>query len=57
MQIGQEIEGELKGGEYHATRDELRAIDEAMAAIDRGEIATEAEVRAAFAKFRGAQGA
>ena len=52
VQIGQEIEGELRGGEYHATHEELRVIDEAMAAIDRGEIATEAEISAAFAKFR-----
>jgi hypothetical protein len=52
VQLGDEIEGELKGGEYHATQEELRAIDEAIAAVDRGEIATEAEVRAAFAKFR-----
>jgi len=40
------------GGEYHATADELRAIDAAIASIDRGEIATESEIRAAFAKFR-----
>jgi hypothetical protein len=52
VQVAHEIEGELKGGEYHATREELRAIDEAVAAVDRGEIASKEEVRAAFTKFR-----
>ena len=44
----------LRSGVYHATEDELRAIDEAIAELDRGEVASEAEVRAAFAKFRSA---
>jgi hypothetical protein len=39
-------------GEYHATEDELRAIDEAIAQLDRGEVASDAEVAAAFAAFR-----
>jgi hypothetical protein len=39
-------------GEYHATEEELRAIDEAIAELDRGEVASEEQVRAAFAKFR-----
>jgi hypothetical protein len=51
VQLGDQIEHELKG-DYHATQDELRVIDSALAAVDRGEIATEDEVRAAFAKFR-----
>jgi hypothetical protein len=51
-QLGEEIEKELRGGEYEATREELRAIDEAIAEIERGDVATEAEVRAVFAKFR-----
>jgi hypothetical protein len=51
-QLGEEIEKELRGGEYEATHEELRAIDEAIAEIERGDVATEAEVRAAFAKFR-----
>jgi hypothetical protein len=41
-------------GVYSATAEELQAIDEAIAELDRGEVASEAEVRAAFAKFRGA---
>jgi hypothetical protein len=43
---------ELEGRDYNASEDELQIIDAAMAAIDWGEIATEAEVEAAFAKFR-----
>ena len=41
------------GGVYHATPEELAAIDEARAQVTRGEIATDEEVEAAFAKFRG----
>jgi hypothetical protein len=41
-------------GVYSATAEELRAIDEAITELDRGEVAGEADVRAAFAKFRGA---
>ena len=52
-QAAREIEA-WRSGEYHATEDELRAIDEAIAELDRGEVASEAQVRAVFAKFRGA---
>jgi hypothetical protein len=50
--IAREIESDLRGGDYSATQEELRIIDDAVASIDRGETATEAEVSAAFAKFR-----
>jgi hypothetical protein len=40
-------------GEYDASDDELGAIDEAISQLDRGEAASEAQVRAAYAKFRG----
>jgi transcription elongation GreA/GreB family factor len=43
-----------RNGEYHATNEELHAIDEAIAELDRGEVASEAQVEAAFAKFRNA---
>ena len=46
------IESEMHGGEYVATDEELSIIDAAIASIDAGEFATEAEVEAAFAKFR-----
>jgi hypothetical protein len=36
-------------GVYHATPEELEAIDEALAQIARGEVASDAEVEAAFA--------
>ncbi|MDO8875663.1 MAG: hypothetical protein Q8M24_03625 [Pseudolabrys sp.] len=50
-QVALEIEAR-RSGVYHATEEELRAIDEALAAVERGEIATDAEVEAVFAKFR-----
>jgi hypothetical protein len=34
---------------YHATPEEFRAIDEALAAVARGEIASDEEVEAVFA--------
>ena len=52
--VANQIESELKGRDYLATQEELRIIDAAMASIDSGEAATEAEIRAAFAKFRSA---
>lgn len=41
-----------RSGEYDVTADELQAIDEAIAELDRGEVATPEQVRAAFAAFR-----
>jgi len=49
--VASQIERELQG-DYVATREELDSIDSAMASINAGEAATEAEVKAAFAKFR-----
>ena len=40
------------GATYHASADELAAIDEALAQIERGEFASDAEVEAAFQRFR-----
>jgi hypothetical protein len=45
---------DLQGRNYLATQEELRIIDDAMAAIDGGEVATDIEIKAAFAKFRSA---
>ena len=50
--VANQIESELQGGDYVATREELEIIDAAMASIDAGEVATDAEITAAFAKFR-----
>jgi hypothetical protein len=51
-EIALEIDQALKGDVYHATVDELQAIDEAIAAVRRGEVASDAEVEAVFAKLR-----
>ena len=40
------------GTTYHASADELAAIDEALAQIERGEFASNAEIEAAFQRFR-----
>lgn len=42
----------LGPGPYRASPEELSAIDEALDQVARGERATEAEVEAAFARFR-----
>jgi hypothetical protein len=47
-EVALEIEAELAGAGYHATPDELAAIDEGLT----GEAASEEEVKAAFALFR-----
>ncbi|WP_295848702.1 hypothetical protein [Tardiphaga sp.] len=42
----------MKAGEYIASADELQAIDEAIASLDAGEFASDAEIAAVRAKFR-----
>ena len=37
---------------YHLSDDERRMVREGLAELDRGEIATEAQVRAVFDKYR-----
>ena len=46
-----QIESELQGGDYVATREESEIIDAAMASINAGESASAAEIKAAFGKF------
>ena len=41
-----------RAGPYHASPEELRILDEALAEARRGEIATDNEVEAVFEKFR-----
>jgi hypothetical protein len=53
VEVAREIEAR-RSGVYVATPDELAAIDEALGQVARGEVASEEEVEAAFAKFRGA---
>lgn len=50
--IAREIDREVQAGTYRATDEELRKIDEALAAVRRGEVASDAEVEAVFAKHR-----
>ena len=50
-QVALEIEAR-RHGLYSATPDELAAIDEALSAVERGEIASEAELEAVFARYR-----
>jgi hypothetical protein len=49
--VAKQIEDELKGGDYLATREELRIVDAAIASIDGDEAATDVEIEAAFARF------
>jgi hypothetical protein len=50
-QVVLEIEAR-RHGVYHASSEELKAIDEALAAVERGQIASDREVEAVFAKYR-----
>jgi hypothetical protein len=50
--IASDIEAELKRGIYHPTAEELQMIESARAAVKRGEVATDGEVEAVFAKYR-----
>jgi predicted transcriptional regulator len=50
-QVVLEIESR-RHGLYKASEEELKAIDEGLAAVERGEIASEEEVEAVFAKYR-----
>lgn len=42
----------LGGGSYEANEAELQAIDEALAQIGAGQLASDAEVAEAFSRFR-----
>ena len=47
-EIAREIDAQLAGREYHASAEELEALDEA----ERSGVASEDEVEAAFKSFR-----
>jgi len=51
VQYALEIEAR-RGGLYKATAAELRVFDQAVAALRRGEVASEDEVDAVFARHR-----
>jgi hypothetical protein len=46
------IDQQANSGAYQATSEELAKIDEALAAVRRGEVASADEVEAVFAKHR-----
>ena len=48
-----ELDTGLKGGEYEPTPEELAGIDRGLRAAAEGRFATDSQVEAVFAKFRG----
>jgi hypothetical protein len=52
-ELARDIEAR-RNGVYHATPQELAAIDDALHEVARGDVASTEAVNAAFAKFRGA---
>lgn len=50
-QAALEIEAR-RHGVYQATPEQLKAIDEALAAVGQGKLATDTEVDVVFAKYR-----
>lgn len=50
-ELARDIEAR-RSGLYHASPEELEAIDEALGQVARGEVASKEEIEAAFAKFR-----
>lgn len=51
-EIAREIDAGLEGGTYEPTDAELAGIDRGLRDAEQGHFATEAEVEAAYAKFR-----
>jgi predicted transcriptional regulator len=51
-EIALEIDARIKGGQYHATPEELAGIDRGLEAAREGRFATEKQVEAIFAKHR-----
>jgi predicted transcriptional regulator len=51
--IAQELDAELQGQVYVPTAEELEGIDRGLRDAAAGRFATEEEVEAVFAKFRG----
>ncbi len=51
LEVALEIESR-RTGTFQPTPEELRAVDEAIEEVERGEVASDAEVEAVFAKYR-----
>ena len=52
-ELALELDAGIKGGEYQPTADELAGIDRGLRAASDGRLASEQQVAAAFARFRG----
>jgi predicted transcriptional regulator len=52
-QIVDEIEAELRGGVYRPTQAELRGIERGLREAAAGKFASDEEIEAIFAKYRG----
>ncbi|HEX5507822.1 MAG TPA: hypothetical protein VFX37_04895 [Pseudolabrys sp.] len=52
-EIALDIDSGLKDGVYHPSPEELEGIDRGLRDAEQSRFATEEEVEAAFAKFRG----
>jgi len=52
-EIAIDIDAGLKDGVYHPSPEELAGIDRGLRDAEQGRFATDDEVEAAFAKFRG----
>jgi hypothetical protein len=50
-EVARDIEAR-RSGVYHPTADELKAIDEALGQVARGEVASREGIETAFARFR-----
>jgi predicted transcriptional regulator len=50
--IAQEMDDSLRGGVYHATKDELAGIDRGLKAAREGRFAKDEDVEAALSKRR-----
>jgi len=48
-----ELDAGFKDGEYEPAPEELAGIDRGLCAAEEGRFATDSQVEAAFAKFRG----
>jgi hypothetical protein len=51
-EIALEIDARVRGGQYHATPEELAGIDRGLKAAREGRFATDQQVEAVFAKHR-----
>jgi predicted transcriptional regulator len=52
-ELALELDAEVRDGVYHPTPEELAGIDRGLRAAAEGRFATDQQVEAVFAKFRG----